>query len=121
MKVVLRETERGNTITRKFAKIRTAAGHSGKPFARASKTQIHFLMNSITLISVGEKAAHGLSNLSIPVNLCLSQTCDELFEFKAVTSEDTRKVFMATPSNKALGYDRIPLFVINECPTYCQP
>ena len=75
-------------------------------------------------ISVGEKAArdfaefarwHGLSNLSIPFNLCPSHTSDELFEFKAVTNEDVRKVIMAMPSNKAPGYDRIPLFVIKDC------
>ena len=62
--------------------------------------------------SVGEKAArdfaelaqsHSLSNLSIPFNLCPSQTSDELFEFKAVTSDDVRKVIMAMPSNKAPG------------------
>ena len=29
------------------------------------------------------------------------QTCDELFEFKAVTCEDKRKVIMVMPLNKA--------------------
>ena len=81
-------------------------------------------------ISVGEKAAresaelarwHSLSNLSIPFNLCPSLTCDELFEFKARTSEDVRKVIMAMPSNKAPGYDRIPLFVIKDCVPHVLP
>ena len=49
--------------------------------------------------SVGEKAArdsaelaqsHSLSNLSIPFNLCPSQTSDGLFEFKEVTSDDVQ-------------------------------
>ena len=76
---------------------------------------------------MGEKAArdsaelaqsHSLSNLSIPFNLCPSQTSDELFIFKVVTGIDVRKAIMAKPSNKALGYDRIPLFVIKDCLPY---
>ena len=39
VKVVLRETERGNTITRKFAKIRTAARQFEKPFAALFQTR----------------------------------------------------------------------------------
>ena len=39
MKVVLRETEQGNTITRKFAKIRTAARQFEKPFAVLFQTR----------------------------------------------------------------------------------
>ena len=31
------------------------------------------------------------------------------------TSEDVQKVIMAMPSNKAPGYDRIPVFVIKDC------
>ena len=84
-------------------------------------------MNSITFLHLFYKAAldsaelapsHSLSKLSIPFNLCPSQTSDELFEFKGVTSEDVRKVIMAMPSNKAPGYDRIPLFVIKDCLPY---
>ena len=80
--------------------------------------------------SVGEKAArdsaelaqsHSLSNLSIPFNLCPSQTSDELFEFKEVTSDDVRKVNMAMPSNKAPGYDRILLFAIKDRLPYVLP
>ena len=54
-------------------------------------------------------------------NLCPSQTSDELFEFKAVTSDDVWKVIMAMPSNKAPGYDRIPLLVIKDCLPYVLP
>ena len=43
------------------------------------------------------------------------QTCDELFEFKAVTCEDKRKVIMVMPLNKAPRYDRIPSFGIKDC------
>ena len=79
---------------------------------------------------MGEKAArdsaelaqsHSLSNLSIPFNLCPSQTSDELFEFKEVTSDDMRKVIIAMPSNKAPGYDRVPLFAIKDCLPYVLP
>ena len=37
------------------------------------------------------------------------------------TSEDVRKVIMAMPSNKAPGYDRIPVFVIKDCLPYILP
>ena len=47
-----------------------------------------------------------------------STHCDELFDFKAITSEDVRKVIMAMPSNKAPGYDRISVFVIKDCLSY---
>ena len=66
---------------------------------------------------MGEKAArnsaelaqsHSLSNLSIPFNRFPSQTSDEVFEFKAVTSEDERKVIMALPSNKAQDMTEFP-------------
>ena len=59
-------------------------------------------------ISLGQKAA----NDSTPVYLN-STHCDE-----AITSEDVRKVIMAMPSNKAPGYDRIPLFEIKDCLSY---
>ena len=52
---------------------------------------------------------------------CPSRTSDELFEFKAVTSENVRKVVMAIPRNEALGYDRIPLFVIRDCLPHVLP
>ena len=78
-------------------------------------------------ISVGQKAAddsaelarlHGLP--TTPVYLG-STHCDELFDFKAITSEDVRKVIMAMPSNKAPGYDRIPVFVIKDYLPYILP
>lgn len=50
-----------------------------------------------------------------------STHCDELFDFKAITSEDVQKVIMAMPSNKAPGYDRIPVFVIKDCLSYVLP
>ena len=37
------------------------------------------------------------------------------------TSEDVRKVIVAMPSNKAPGYDRIPVFVIKDCLPYILP
>ena len=140
MKVALREAEL-EYYNQEIRENKNNLGQFGKPFvalfrtrqvARASpKTQIHLLMNSITFLYLWEKKAahdsaelarlHGLSNLSIPFNLCPSRTSDELFEFKAVTSEDVRKVIMAIPSNEALGYDRIPLFVIRDCLRHVLP
>ena len=78
-------------------------------------------------ISVGQKAADDSAELArlhdlptTPVYLG-STHCDELFDFKAITSEDVRKVIMAMPSNKAPGYDRIPVFVIKDCLSYILP
>ena len=72
VKVVLQETEWGNTITRKFTKIRTAARQFGKPFAvlfqsrqvaRASKTQIHLLMNSVTFLYLWENLSKAFDSI----------------------------------------------------------
>ena len=59
---------------------------------------------------MGQKAADDSGELArlhdlpaTPVYLG-STHCDELFDFKAITSEDVRKVIMAMPSNKAQGY-----------------
>ena len=41
-----------------------------------------------------------------------------LFDFKPVSSSEVREVLTAMPSNKAPGYDRIPLFVIKDCLPY---
>ena len=78
-------------------------------------------------ISVGQKAAYDSAELArlhglptTPVYLG-STHCDELFDFKAITSEDVRKVIMAMPSNKAPGYDRIPVFVIKDYLPYILP
>ena len=78
-------------------------------------------------ISVGQKAADDSAELArlhdlqtTPVYLGPTH-CDELFDFKAITSEDVRKVIMAMSSNKAPGYDRIPVFVIKDCLSYILP
>ena len=127
-----------STTISKSVKIRTTVGQCGKLFAAPSqinqaaqalpRTQIHLLMNSIAFfISVGQKAAddsaepprlHDLP--TTPVYLGSSH-CDELFDFKTITSEDVRKVIMAMPSNKAPGYDKIPVFVIKDCLSYILP
>ena len=78
-------------------------------------------------ISVGQRAADDSAELArlhdlptTPVYLG-STHCDELFDFKAITSEDVRKVIMAMPSNKPPGYDKIPVFVIKDCLSYILP
>ena len=78
-------------------------------------------------ISVGQKAADDSAELArlhdLPTTHVYlgSSHCDELFDFKAITSEDVRKVIMAMPSNKAPGYDKIPVFVIKDCLSYILP
>ena len=59
---------------------------------------------------MGQKAADDSAELArlhdlptTPVYLG-STHCDELFDVKAITSEDVRKVIIALPSNKARGY-----------------
>jgi len=77
---------------------------------------------------VGQKAADDSAELArlhdLPTTLAhLGSThCDELFDFKAITSGDVRKVIMAMPSNKAPGYnDRIPVFVIKDFLSHILP
>ena len=76
---------------------------------------------------MGQKAADDSAELARLLDLPTTPVyhglthCDELFYFKAITSEDVRKVIMAMPSNKALGYDRIPVFVIKDCLSYILP
>jgi len=78
-------------------------------------------------ISVGQKAADYSAELArlhdLPTTPAYlgSTHCDELFDFKAITSEDVRKVIMAMSSNKAPGYDRIPVFVIKDCLSHILP
>ena len=96
---------------------------SGRPsFTKDTDT----LVNEFNrfFISVGQKAADNSAELArlhdlptTPVYLG-STHCDELCDFKVITSEDVRKVIMAMPSNKAPGYDRIPVFVIKDCLSY---
>ena len=127
-----------STTISKSVKTGTTVGQCGKLFAAPSqinqaaqalpRTQIHLLMNSIAFfISVGQKAADDSAELArlhdlptTPVYLG-STHCDELFDFKAITSEDVRKVIMAMPSNKAPGYDKIPVFVFKACLSYILP
>ena len=76
---------------------------------------------------MGQKAANDSAELACLHDLpttpvyCGSTHCDELFDFRAITSEDVQKVIMAMPSNKAPGYDRIPVFVIKDCLSYILP
>ena len=44
-----------------------------------------------------------------------------LFDIKLVSCSEFRKVLTVMPSNKAPGYDRIPLFVIKDCLPYILP
>ena len=44
-----------------------------------------------------------------------------LFDIKLVSCSEVRKVLTVMPSNKAPGYDRIPLFVIKDCLPYILP
>ena len=92
------------------------------------RTQIHSLINSIAFfISAGQKTADDSAELAplhdLPTTPAYlgSTHCDERFDFKAITSEEVRKVIMAMPSNKAPGYDRIPVFVIKDCLSYILP
>ena len=44
-----------------------------------------------------------------------------LFDFKPASCSDVREVLTVILSNKAPGYDRIPLFVIKDCLPYILP
>ena len=140
MKVALREAER-EYYNQEIRENKNNLGQFGKPFvalfqtrqvARASpKTQIHLLMKSITFLYLWERrqfvtlqslpgctAYQTFPSLLIFVHHVLLTSC---WNFRAVTSDDVRKVIMDLPSNEALGYDRIPFFVIRDCLPHVLP
>ena len=75
------------------------------------------------LVSTGAKAAHASKESAETHGLhCDPPTCsrpneiseDDLFHFHHVTTEDVTKVIMSMPSNKAPGYDKVPIRVIKD-------
>ena len=74
-------------------------------------------------VSTGGKAAHASKESAETHGLhCDPPTCsrpneiseDDLFYFHHVTTEDVTKVIMSMPSNKAPGYDKVPIRVIKD-------
>ena len=49
------------------------------------------------------------------------KSAEGFFDFKPVSCSKFREVLTAMPSNKAPGYDGIPLFVIKDCLSYILP
>ena len=97
---------------------------------------LHYTKNTETLAnefnriftSVGEKAARESAELarsdglldydaSHTSNTSESEQDEPTFTFDTVSCNhvDVLKVIMTMPSNKAPGYDRVPLFVIKDC------
>ena len=80
-------------------------------------------------ISVGENAAnkseelarsYGLDTRSlISTNVTYAEY--EEFKFQPVSCADVRKVIMAMPSNKAPGFDEVPLSVVKDCLEHILP
>ena len=80
-------------------------------------------------ISVGRKASaasvnlaeiHGLSSaFEVPDGNNIS--CDDAFEFRAVTCLEVGKVIMDMPNNKAPGYDKVLISVIKDCAPHLIP
>ena len=74
-------------------------------------------------VSTGAKAAHASKESAETHGLhCDPPTCSrpneisegDLFHFHHVTTEDVTKVIMSMPSNKAPGYDKVPIRVIKD-------
>lgn len=137
VKFVLRKAEREhynqqicenkNNSGAMWKTIRSALPHkSGRPSLTKDTDTFANELNRF-FISVGQKAADDSAELArlhdLPTTPVYhgSTHCEELFDFKAITSEDVRKVIMAMPCNKAPGYDRIPVFVIKDCLSYILP
>ena len=92
------------------------------------RIQVFSLMNSTSFfISVGVNAAGKSAELARSLGLtdylpsCSNnspKSGEGLFDFKPVSCSEVREVLTVMPSNKAPGYDRIPLFVIKDCLPY---
>ena len=81
-------------------------------------------------VSVGENAAnkseqlaksYGLDTRSSLISTNVTYAEAEQFEFQPVFCADVRKVIMAMPSNKAPGFDKVPLFVVKDCLAHILP
>ena len=85
------------------------------------KTQAHWRTNLIAFfVSVASEFAelamsHGLNNSYCPTNMIVPHAKNDVFEFHPVCWAEVRKVIMALPSNKAPGYDKVPVSVIKYC------
>ena len=117
----------------KSAQIRTIPGQFGKLFGA------HYLRNRVAprinefnqfFISVGVNAAGKSAELGRSLGLTVylpscsnnsPKSGEGLFDFKPVSCSEVREVLTVMPSNKAPGYDRIPLFVIKDCLPYILP
>lgn len=74
--------------------------------------------------SVGENAAtkatamaclHGLPNLDIPFMTTVQSHDDDIFDFKPVSQSDVKKAVLSISSNKAPGYDKLPISIVKDC------
>ena len=81
-------------------------------------------------VSVGENAAnkseqlaksYGLDTRSSLISTNVTYAETEQFDFQPVSCADVRKVIMAMPSNKAPGFDKVPLFVVKDCLAHILP
>jgi hypothetical protein len=77
---------------------------------------------NVFFTSVGQQAATSSIKLAVEHGLQVSESVlpvpypeDELFYFRPVTCEEVNKVILSMPNNKALGYDKVPVKVINNC------
>lgn len=81
-------------------------------------------------VSVNENAAHkseqlaksyGLDTRSSLISTNVTYAEAEQFEFQSLSCADVRKMIMAMPSNKAPGFDKVPLFVVKDCLAHILP
>ena len=79
-------------------------------------------------ISIGERVAielarrYGLSTEPPPlIDSDLHHDNDDLFEFKPVSCDEVRKLLATMPSNKAPGYDKVPMSAIKDCLEHILP
>ena len=66
-------------------------------------------------ISVGETAAHSAGNLASAHGLATKKvTPRDFFMFQTVASTEVKKMIIEMPSNKAPGFDKVSILVINK-------
>ena len=95
-----------------------------------ARSQVSLLVSSIYqrrkhefnrfFVSVASKFAelamsHRLNNSYCPTNMIVPHAENDVFEFHPVSWAEVWKVIMAFPSNKAPGYDKVPVSVIKYC------
>ena len=110
------------TIRRAVPKKSSCTTHYTKdPSILANEFNQFFILVNAAGKSAELTLSLGLTNYLPSCSNNSPKSGEGLFDFKPASCSDVREVLTVILSNKAPGYDRIPLFVIKDCLPYILP